>query len=818
MLLAGSAVGGQRAERPRGFADATGVPRLVKFSGVVAESARPAREGQGERRPFTRGEVQYAVGLTFAIYAEQEGGTALWQETQNVALDEQGRYSVLLGAASREGLPAELFASGEPRWLGVQAQVPGAGEGARVLLVSVPYALRADDAASLGGRPATDYMLREQMVGWSAASQAMSASAAAAGGSQPVVSGTVNFVGKFTPTGADVGNSQIFDNGINVGIGTTSPAGLLDIQLTTNTNRNSLNTTVTLNNASAITGAVISALNMQLVDASTANNLSKQSARMVYIRDAAATGGVLAFDSIFTTSAFLNANAPYQLRGANFEFPRVLAGRTLNTYIGLYMEAPQAGGGTTTNAFALVTEPGAGNVGINTTSPLDPLHVVGVVRATGGVRFNDGSLQTTATTPGVTSVTAGAGLTGGTITGTGTVAFDTTFGDARYLRLSGGTLTGGLSGTSATLAGTFTGTTGTFSGNTTTTNSFVVQSTQAGSSTTQSSITNPPPAALRGATSPATGHVAGVLGITSSTEGIGVAGANTNPAAGNNAVGVVGIVNGTTAIGVVGENTSTGAGLNWGMLGTSSSTNGTGVQGEALALTGDAWGVWGTTESNVGIGVRGDANATSGFNAGVLGAARSPNGVGVAATNLTTAGGPLFVGFFNSANVFRVDHTGRGFFNGGQQTGGADFAESVEPLGEKAAYAPGDVLVIDPTGRRRVALSQGAYATNVAGVYSTKPGVLATEHSMDDPRIASEVPLAVIGIVPCKVSAENGAIRTGDLLVTSAVPGHAMRGSKRGKMLGAVVGKALEPFDPRDSKGRPDRRATGTILVLVTLQ
>jgi predicted heme/steroid binding protein len=44
----------------------------------------------------------------------------------------------------------------------------------------------------------------------------------------------------------------------------------------------------------------------------------------------------------------------------------------------------------------------------------------------------------------VTSITAGTGLTGGTITSTGTIAFDTTFGDGRYLRLTGGTMTGDI--------------------------------------------------------------------------------------------------------------------------------------------------------------------------------------------------------------------------------------------------------------------------------------------------------------------------------------------------------------------------------------
>ena len=69
-----------------------------------------------------------------------------------------------------------------------------------------------------------------------------------------------------------------------------------------------------------------------------------------------------------------------------------------------------------------------------------------------------------------------------------------------------------------------------------------------------------------------------------------------------------------------------------------------------------------------------------------------------------------------------------------------------------------------------------------------------------------EVPLAVVGIVPCKATAQNGPIRPGDLLVTSSVPGHAMRDDDPRN--GTIVGKALEPLDS----------GTGVIRVLVTLQ
>ncbi len=50
---------------------------------------------------------------------------------------------------------------------------------------------------------------------------------------------------------------------------------------------------------------------------------------------------------------------------------------------------------------------------------------------------------------------------------------------------------------------------------------------------------------------------------------------------------------------------------------------------------------------------------------------------------------------------------------------------------------------------------------------------------MSDPALAHEIPLAIVGIVPCKVSAENGPIEVGDLLVTSATPAHAMKGTDR---------------------------------------
>ena len=124
-------------------ADASGaVPQLVKFGGVLKDDAGHIKTGM--------------VGITFALYKEQYDGAPLWLETQNVVADGEGNYSVLLGSTKTEGMPTDLFSTSEPRWLGVQ--VEGQAEQPRILFVSVPYALRASDAATIGGLPPSAFL------------------------------------------------------------------------------------------------------------------------------------------------------------------------------------------------------------------------------------------------------------------------------------------------------------------------------------------------------------------------------------------------------------------------------------------------------------------------------------------------------------------------------------------------------------------------------------------------------------------------------------------------------------------------------------
>ncbi len=162
---------------------AAGVPSQVRFAGVLSDGSGAPRAG--------------TVGILFAIYGEHRGGAPLWQETQNVQLDAQGRYVVLLGAG--RDLPKDIFTSNEARWLGVQVLADAEPEQARVLLVSVPYALKAQDAETLGGRPASAYVLNnaltEALSGVSAGSKGKITGGQAAG---VTLEGTVNTTGAHT--------------------------------------------------------------------------------------------------------------------------------------------------------------------------------------------------------------------------------------------------------------------------------------------------------------------------------------------------------------------------------------------------------------------------------------------------------------------------------------------------------------------------------------------------------------------------------------------------------------------------------------------
>ena len=138
--------------------------------------------------------------------------------------------------------------------------------------------------------------------------------------------------------------------------------------------------------------------------------------------------------------------------------------------------------------------------------------------------------------------------------------------------------------------------------------------------------------------------------------------------------------------------------------------------------------------------------------------------------------------------------------------GGGDYAESVEVSGDRVHYEPGDVLAVSEADSADVAKPSQPYSTLVLGVYSTKPGVLGRRRSGE--KHEREIPMAMVGIVPIKVSAENGPIKKGDLLVTASIPGYAMKGTESSKMVGALIGKALGSIES----------GTGVIEAAIILQ
>src|SRR5208283_6442 len=172
------------AQQPTASANRSNVvvPPLVNFSGVLTDL---------NGKPLTN-----ITGVTFFLYKDEQGGAPLWMETQNVSPDKTGHYSVMLGSTTSAGLPADIFVAGEARWLGIQPQ--GQAEQTRILLLSVPYALKAGDAQTIGGLPPSAFVLAAPpTLNATNATSSASPSAAAqlpATGTPPVTTagGTIN--------------------------------------------------------------------------------------------------------------------------------------------------------------------------------------------------------------------------------------------------------------------------------------------------------------------------------------------------------------------------------------------------------------------------------------------------------------------------------------------------------------------------------------------------------------------------------------------------------------------------------------------------
>ncbi len=209
------------------IANSASAASLVRWTGSLPEAAGRTTE------------------INFELYEEPTGGSAVWSETQTVKVGADGRYTVLLGANSSEGLPQAIFQAGEARWVEarpldaqqiavtVDNSIAGSGNAlplTRSLLAAVPYSFESQNAERLAGRAADEYVTRDNLTSSiNGQLKAMTNSTASIIlPSTPTGTGTSGYLPIWT-TPAALGNSIIAESGNNVGIGTNSPATILDV-------------------------------------------------------------------------------------------------------------------------------------------------------------------------------------------------------------------------------------------------------------------------------------------------------------------------------------------------------------------------------------------------------------------------------------------------------------------------------------------------------------------------------------------------------------------------------------------------------------
>jgi hypothetical protein len=606
------------------------VPPLIPYSSVASDDGGSSLSG--------------TVAITFSLYAGQQGGAPLWTETHNnIQLDATGHYSVQLGITKPNGVPTTLFTTGEARWLGVR--IAEQAEQPRVLLLSVPYALKAGDAATIGGLPPSAFVLAAPPTNLTGSAAAISTGAASSADAPPAGSvtgsGTVDFIPLWTST-SNIGNSVLFQSAkspFKIGINTTTPATTLDVK-GAGTIRGILSLPAT-GAATATKGANSQPLNLA---ASAFNSISSTAINQTFQWQSEPAG-----NNTSTPSGTLNllfgegATKPSEtgLHIANNGQITFAAGQTFpgagdGTVTSVGSGAGLTGGPITSSGSLSIANGGVTNAMLQhpslTVTANSPLSGGGAVTLGGStslglkacaanqiLQFVSGSWACANPATGtVTSVGSGLGLSGGPITGSGTLAINPSVVPqlaAANTFTANQTVNGSVTATSFTGNGAGL------------TNVTAVNSSELGG------LTSGAYAQLAAAnTFTANQTVTGtVIGGTSGSSTEGILG-EANAGSGQTD-GVGGFAASPAGYGVEGLNVAGGTAGGTGVYGSTSSDGGYGVEGVNLTSDLGGVGVYGSTASGGGIAIEGvnTSTDTTTVNFGVYGTAMAPapNSIGV---------------------------------------------------------------------------------------------------------------------------------------------------------------------------------------------